>query len=69
MAAHARRGHTLSRKSFGDMRLAKLLAIVAACRALGVHHIIEQGDTVACRLIYAQMGFKVTPVELLPPFE
>ena len=28
---------------FGDMRPAKLLAIIAACRALGVTHIIEQG--------------------------
>ena len=52
---------------FGDMRPAKLLAIVAACRALGVHHIIEQGRYGGLSaLIYAQMGFKVTSVELLP---
>ena len=49
------------------MRPAKLLAIVAACRALGVHHIIEQGRYGGLSaLIYAQMGFKVTSVELLP---
>ena len=35
---------------FGDMRPAKLLAIIAACRALGVTHIIEQGRYGGCVL-------------------
>ena len=52
---------------FGDMRPAKLLAIIAACRALRIDHIIEQGRYGGLSaLIYAQHGFKVTSVELLP---
>jgi hypothetical protein len=52
---------------FGDMRPAKLLAIIAACRALGVTHIIEQGRYGGLSaLIYSLHGFRVTSVELLP---
>ena len=52
---------------FGDMRPAKLLAIIAACRATGVTHIIEQGRYGGLSAyMYALHGFKVTSVELLP---
>ena len=52
---------------FGDMRPAKLLAIIAACRAAGVTHIIEQGRYGGLSAhMYALHGFKVTSVELLP---
>jgi len=52
---------------FGDMRPAKLLAIIAASRAAGVTHIIEQGRYGGLSAyIYALHGFKVTSVELLP---
>ena len=52
---------------FGDMRPAKLLAIISACRALGVTHIIEQGRYGGLSAwMYALHGFKVTSVELLP---
>lgn len=52
---------------FGDMRPAKLLAIIAACRAAGVTHIIEQGRYGGLSAwMYAHHGFRVTSVELLP---
>jgi len=52
---------------FGDMRPAKLLAIIAACRAAGVTHIIEQGRYGGLSAaIYALAGFRVTSIELLP---
>ena len=52
---------------FGDMRPAKLLAIISACRALGVTHIIEQGRFGGLSAwIYSLHGFKVSSVELLP---
>ena len=52
---------------FGDMRPAKLLAIIAACRSAGVTHIIEQGRYGGLSAyIYALHGFKVTSIELLP---
>ena len=52
---------------FGDMRPAKLLAIIAACRAAGVTHIIEQGRYGGLSAyIYRLHGFKVTSIELLP---
>jgi len=52
---------------FGDMRPAKHLAIIAACRAAGVTHIIEQGRYGGLSAyMYALHGFKVTSVELLP---
>ena len=52
---------------FGDMRPAKLLAIIAACRAAGVTHIIEQGRYGGLSAyLYRLHGFKVTSVELLP---
>ena len=52
---------------FGDMRPAKLLAIIAACRAARVTHIIEQGRYGGLSAyVYALHGFKVTSIELLP---
>lgn len=52
---------------FGDMRPAKLLAIIAACRAARVTHIIEQGRYGGLSAyMYALHGFDVTSVELLP---
>ena len=55
---------------FGDMRPAKLLAIISACRAAGVTHIIEQGRYGGLSAyMYALHGFKVTSVELLPLVE
>lgn len=52
---------------FGDMRPAKLLAIIGAARALGIDHIIEQGRYGGLSAyIYALHGFRVTSVELLP---
>ena len=52
---------------FGDMRPAKLLAIIAACRAAGVTHVIEQGRYGGLSAyMYALHGFRVTSVELLP---
>lgn len=52
---------------FGDMRPAKLLAIISACRRAGVTHIIEQGRYGGLSAyIYSLHGFTVTSVELLP---
>ena len=52
---------------FGDMRPAKLLAIISACRALGVTHIIEQGRYGGLSAwLYSLHGFKVSSIELLP---
>ena len=52
---------------FGDMRPAKLLSIIAACRAAGVTHIIEQGRFGGLSsYMYALHGFRVTSIELLP---
>lgn len=52
---------------FGDMRPAKLLAIMAACRALGVTHIVEQGRYGGLSAwLYSLHGFRVSSVELLP---
>ena len=51
---------------FGDMRPLKLLAIISACRALGVTHIIEEGRYGGMStFIYAQHGFRVTSIELV----
>ena len=45
---------------FGDMRPGKLLAIISACRAAGVTHIIEEGRYGGLSaLVYAMHGFKV----------
>ena len=52
---------------FGDMRPAKLLAIIAAARAEGVTHIVEQGRYGGLSAyMYALHGFKVTSIELVP---
>ena len=52
---------------FSDMRPGKLLAVIAACRRLGITHIIEEGRYGGLSaLIYALHGFKVTSVEMLP---
>ena len=52
---------------FSDTRPAKLLAIIAAARAAGVTHIIEQGRYGGLSAyLYALHGFKVTSVELMP---
>lgn len=47
---------------FGDMRPAKLLAIIAACRAAGVTHILEQGRYGGLSaFVYSLHGFQATP--------
>ena len=52
---------------FGDMRPGKLLAVIGACRRLGITHIIEEGRYGGLSAyVYALHGFKVTSVELLP---
>ena len=52
---------------FGDMRPGKLLAVIAACRRIGITHIIEEGRYGGLStLVYALHGFKVTSVEMLP---
>ena len=52
---------------FGDMRPGKLLAVIAACRRLGITHIIEEGRYGGLSAyVYALHGFKVTSIELLP---
>ncbi len=52
---------------FSDMRPLKLLAIIAACRAAGVTHIVEQGRYGGLSAhMYALHGFKVTSIEFLP---
>ena len=52
---------------FSDMRPGKLLAVITACRRLGITHIIEEGRFGGLSaLIYAIHGFKVTSIELLP---
>jgi len=52
---------------FGDMRPGKLLAVIGACRRLGITHIIEEGRYGGLSAyMYALHGFKVTSVELLP---
>ena len=38
-----------SRCMFGDMRPGKLLAVIAACRRLGITHIVEEGRYVGAR--------------------
>jgi len=51
---------------FSDMRPGKLLAIIAACRAAGVTHIIEEGRYGGLSAyMYALHGFKVTSLELV----
>ena len=52
---------------FGDMRPGKLLAVIGACRRLGITHIIEEGRYGGLSaLVYAIHGFKVTSIEMLP---
>ena len=52
---------------FGDMRPGKLLAVIGACRRLGITHIIEEGRYGGLSAyVYALHGFKVTSIEMLP---
>lgn len=52
---------------FGDMRPIKILAVIAAARAAGVRHIIEQGRYGGMSAyMYSLHGFKVTSIELMP---
>lgn len=51
---------------FSDMRPGKLLAIIAACRAAGVTHIVEEGRYGGLSAyVYALHGFRVTSIELV----
>lgn len=52
---------------FGDMRPAKILAVVSLARKLGVTHIIEEGRYGGLTAyIYSLLGFKVTSIEYVP---
>ena len=52
---------------FSDMRPTKILAVIAAARAAGVTHIVEEGRFGGLSAsMYALHGFDVTSIEFLP---
>ena len=52
---------------FSDMRPLKILSVVAAARAAGITHVIEQGRYGGLSAVmYAQHGLRVTSIERLP---
>lgn len=67
LAPKRKRDGSVGRCLFSDMRPGKLLAVIGACRRLGITHIIEEGRYGGLSaLIYAIHGFTVTSVEMLP---